>query len=286
MGKYKEKISDNSIWITATPPPAALSLPFYVTESGHFFADDGYEVRRSTHDSLLLLYTVSGSGTAEAGGSCVSLPAGCCAVIDCHEPHRYFADNGKWEFLWLHIRGSASKQFFELLYPSGVRAVKPIEPERFAAAVSEVISKTDRADILSASFVSASLHSVFNMLLEGSLKTERSKNTGRYYGYIRSAESFIKSRFAEQLTVEDIMREIPMSKYYFIRMFKRITGTTPYNYLINCRINEAKIMLRTTELSVGEIAERCGFLDTSNFIAQFKKSAGQKPLCYRRYFSP
>ena len=81
-----------------------------------------------------------------------------------------------------------------------------------------------------------------------------------------------------------MIADIPLSKYHFIRVFKRIMGTTPYNYLTNYRINNAKILLKTTDLSVYEIAERCGFSDTSNFIVQFKKHTGQKPLEYRRYF--
>ena len=58
MSKYEEKITDNSLWYTATPTPLTLTLPFYITEAGHFRAEADYKVERDEHDSYLLLYTI------------------------------------------------------------------------------------------------------------------------------------------------------------------------------------------------------------------------------------
>lgn len=44
MSKYEEKITDNSLWYTATPTPLTLTLPFYITEAGHFRAEADYKV--------------------------------------------------------------------------------------------------------------------------------------------------------------------------------------------------------------------------------------------------
>ncbi|MGN0106599.1 MAG: helix-turn-helix domain-containing protein [Hominilimicola sp.] len=54
---------------------------------------------------------------------------------------------------------------------------------------------------------------------------------------------------------------------------------------MNYRINCSKILLRTENISVGEIAGRTGFADVSNFIIQFKKQTGQKPMDYRKRFA-
>ena len=43
MSKYEEKITDNSLWYTATPTPLTLTLPFYITEAGHFRAEADYK---------------------------------------------------------------------------------------------------------------------------------------------------------------------------------------------------------------------------------------------------
>ena len=54
---------------------------------------------------------------------------------------------------------------------------------------------------------------------------------------------------------------------------------------MNYRVNRSKILLRTTDLSIAEIAARTGFFDSSNFIACFKRQTNQKPTEYRRDFS-
>ena len=283
MGKFDEKISDKSVWITSTPTQTALALPFCVTEAGHFYAKSDYAVQRESHDSFLLLFTIKGCGIVQSGDAEIKLAEGNAVVIDCHTPHRYFSENTKWEFIWLHINGSAVPTFFELLYPNGLCAVNTIEDISEPAA--EIMRRIRKSDILSIAEVSAIVHMIFNTLIKSSIESERMRNEGRYYDFVKHAADFIHNHYSEPLSIDEMISDIPMSKYHFIRTFKRIMGTTPYNYLTNYRINNAKIMLRTTDMPVSEIAERCGFLDTSNFIAQFRKHTQQKPHQYRRYFA-
>ncbi len=99
-----------------------------------------------------------------------------------------------------------------------------------------------------------------------------------------AAVEYIRAHYAEPITVDDMLRALPLSKYYFIRTFRRVMGTTPYSYLTVYRINHAKVLLRSTRQSIEQIAEDCGFRDASNFIAHFKKCIGQTPAAYRRDF--
>lgn len=73
-----------------------------------------------------------------------------------------------------------------------------------------------------------------------------------------------------------------MSKSYFLRLFRRYMGTTPYNYLVNFRITQAKELLVLTDYSVSEIAQEVGFGDAGNFSTRFAKATGQSPLQYRK----
>lgn len=284
MGKYNENISDKSVWLTATPTQAALSLPFYITEAGHFYAEPDYEVSREMHDSYLLIYTQNGCGTITSGAASFDLPIGRAAVINCHKSHSYFSNGGAWEFLWMHIKGSSVNTFFDMLYPNGVFAVNITKPEKLTEIVRELMYKIHENDILNTIRLSAELHEVFNILISDSLKNEHEKGRGHYLEYVEHVINLIHQNYSQALTIEDIIDGIPISKYHFIRIFKRIMGITPYSYLTNYRINSAKILLRTTDMSVSEIAEKCGFSDTSNFIVQFKKNTDQKPLQYRKYF--
>lgn len=116
MGKYEENIADNSLWITATPTPLAKTLPFYITEAGHFTAERDYVVQRETHDSFLLLYTINGEGSVKSGNSEVSLTHDFAVIIDCHIPHEYHSVSDNWEFLWIHFSGSGVMPLFDIAY--------------------------------------------------------------------------------------------------------------------------------------------------------------------------
>lgn len=63
-------------------------------------------------------------------------------------------------------------------------------------------------------------------------------------------------------------------------MFKRETGYTLREYLLNTRINAARFYLRTTHLSLKEIAYRCGYGSDSTFCTTFKRITGMTPLEY------
>ncbi len=285
MGKYNESIGDKSVWITATPSQNVLTLPFCVMEAGHFYAKPDYGVSRREHDSYLFLYTIKGCGRIVSDGTRIELGENCSTIIDCHKNHSYFSCGGDWEFMWIHINGSAAQSFFDMLYPNGVFSIKILDNNNLTAKTEGIIKKTSGNGMMNALDTSADLHELLCILFKNGYENEREKNNGLHSEYVREAVEMIHKRYCEPIAIDDITENVPLSKYHFIRVFKRIMGTTPYNYLTNCRINNAKVYLRSTDLTVGEISSLCGFQDASNFIVQFKKHTSQKPLQYRRDFT-
>lgn len=285
MSRYREKITDQSVWLTATPTGLSLSMPFFVTESGHFFAENGYLVRRAEHDSFLLLYTLNGCGAVRSGTVSVQLPEGSAVFVDCHSFHEYYALNEGWEFLWIHIRGTAANVFFHTLYPHDIFAITVREAAALKQHIDTLQEQMQHNDMISCTASSAVTHEILNLLIRSSLEQEQEKKSRQQSYAVSHVITFIRSHYSEPISIDDMLQDIPISKYHFIRSFKRITGSTPYHYLMNYRITAAKNLLRSTDKPVAEIAENCGFSDTSNFITHFRKYTGQNPLQYRKYFS-
>lgn len=286
MAKYQEAISDNSLWITATPAPFAKTLPFFISEAGHFIAKQDYQIQRTTHDSFLLLYTINGQGSVQTGETVLSLPRSHCAVIDCHTPHEYHTASEPWEFLWIHFNGNGIAPLFEIAYPNrAVRAVCMENAADFEKQITRIIGDTCQNDVAAYLRLSSQMHSLFNAVCLAALTRDTVCAAPKDTDDVRAVIRFIEQNYAKPITVDDMIKTIPVSKYHFIRRFGRAIGITPYSYLIHYRITVSKTLLRTTDKTVAEIAEACGFLDTNNFIAHFKKHTGQKPLQYRRDFS-
>lgn len=284
MAKYWGKIYDVFVWLTATPSPVAKSLPFHITEAGHFLAYEGYTVRRDLHDSFLILYTIDGEGELEAKGSKILLPKRHAAVIDCHFPHEYKTVGQRWEFLWIHFHGAQMESIWKLLYPREIEAIMLGDRHYFEKKILDIMGKIPKNDILTSMEISCGLHEILSGFC---LCRTQKKDTRRLKDHEEDIErvlAFIKEHYSEQITIDDMLEIAHISKYHFIRIFKNKMGTTPYHYLTNYRINQSKLLLCTTSRTVDEIANSCGFLSCSNFIVQFRKQTGQNPLQYRQDF--
>ena len=72
-----------------------------------------------------------------------------------------------------------------------------------------------------------------------------------------------------------------LSRYHFLRTFKRITGTTPHQWLLRARLRAAAERLVTTREPVTRIALGVGFADLSNFVRSFRAEFGVSPRRYR-----
>ncbi|MDJ0588719.1 MAG: AraC family transcriptional regulator [Pleurocapsa sp. MO_226.B13] len=98
---------------------------------------------------------------------------------------------------------------------------------------------------------------------------------------LRQAVDYIQDRLAENISLEAMASEIGISRFYFCRLFKQSTGITPYQYLIKCRIERSKILLRERKLSITDIALEVGFSNQSHFTKHFKRLIGTTPKIYR-----
>ena len=91
---------------------------------------------------------------------------------------------------------------------------------------------------------------------------------------------FMDRQLESSLTLNEIAKEAALSKFHFIRLFKKMYGQTPYQYLTIVRIEQAKRLLRTGK-SVKEVCFAVGFDSTSSFTGLFKKITGSTPISYK-----
>ncbi|CAM5566892.1 HTH-type transcriptional activator RhaR [Streptomyces glaucescens] len=92
----------------------------------------------------------------------------------------------------------------------------------------------------------------------------------------------IRERFHEPLSLDDLARSVMVSKFYFLRVFRRITGVTPGRFLSAVRLHEAKRLLADTRLNVADISAQVCYSSTGTFSRRFTASVGISPTQYRR----
>jgi AraC-like DNA-binding protein len=88
-------------------------------------------------------------------------------------------------------------------------------------------------------------------------------------------------RYEEPLTLDDIADTAILSKFYFSRVFRTLTGTSPGRFLSAIRLHKAKNLLLKTSLSVTDISYQVGYNSLGTFTSRFTRSVGLSPGRYR-----
>lgn len=94
-------------------------------------------------------------------------------------------------------------------------------------------------------------------------------------------EKYIDAHFKEDITLDTLSELTFLNKYHIVHAFKQYKGISPINYMIQKRIQEAKVLLSTTNLQISEISIIIGFTSQSYFAQAFKKAMGISPIQYR-----
>jgi AraC family transcriptional regulator len=86
----------------------------------------------------------------------------------------------------------------------------------------------------------------------------------------------------EPLALADVASRAGLSTFHFLRLFSRILGVTPHQYLVRARLRHAAHLLTIGDRPITEIAYAAGFGDLSNFVRTFRRAAGASPREFRR----
>lgn len=106
------------------------------------------------------------------------------------------------------------------------------------------------------------------------------QDTGRIARVIRRLEQSA----AQPHSLADLAQVAGLSRYHFLRVFTRVTGVTPHQWLLRARLRDAARRLAMSQQPVTEIALDAGFDDLSNFIRTFRAEFGKSPSRYRAEF--
>ncbi|MBD2098592.1 helix-turn-helix transcriptional regulator [Trichocoleus sp. FACHB-591] len=90
-------------------------------------------------------------------------------------------------------------------------------------------------------------------------------------------KEYIHSHLHQDLRLQEMAAIAQISPYHFLRLFKQSVGTTPHQYILQCRLNQAKYLLQHSELSIIEVATQTGFCDQSHLTRYFKRMIGITP---------
>lgn len=243
---------------------------------GHIFTFPGREVDRPVgRPDWLLLYIFRGNVRFFFEGREELAASGDFILYAPHEPqHHIYAANHSGEFYFIHFTAAS---YAELLGMESARLYHSEPSPDICGVFEEIISELQLKGKGYTEVCQALLVQLFIKVNRRVFKNEKTLlPTG-----VTAVVQYINKHYEENQTLEEYAQMCGISKYYFLRQFKKLTGLSPLKYRAGLRILRAKELLSGSGKSIKEISELLGFSSPAYFSAAFRASEGVFPYRYR-----
>lgn len=281
MLTYNMDVEERSVWLRATPNNAVLAQPFYATEAGLFYGRSHFATARTDKESYILFYTLAGAGLIEQNEQHIELPQGAALLMNCRTPQSYCTAPGYdvWEHYWVHLDGVGVKTLADSVQSQGRLTAAHVSRMEMQPLFETLFAEWKKETTTAQIEIGLTLHKMLALLAHQQLSGDESRSNRTM---IKQIADYIRAHYAEPINLDMLLAQIPVSKSWFLRLFRQYMGTTPYNFLLSTRITRAKELLVLTDFPVGEVARQVGFEDESNFSTRFSSMTGQSPQQYRK----
>ena len=233
------------------------------------------------HRSFSISYVRRGSFGCVTRGRTFELVAGSFLLgrpndeyLCTHEHHRQGDECLSFHFdaAMLDALGLPARGWFSGALPPLAELGVLGERAQAAAEGCSYLDLTEAGTLLAGRFV---------QLLSGKVLQPLSVTTRARRRAVRAA-LWLDAHAHEPLDLLQVARQSGVSAFHFLRLFARVTGVTPHQYLLRARLRRAARLLAQGALPVGAIAYEVGFGDLSNFVRTFHRAAGHAPRDFRR----
>ena len=252
-------------------------MPFSVRSVGYGELPPGGETEKRVVGFAQLIWTLSGTGKQWRNGKSYQIEKDyICCYLPRDEHCLRGIGNDPWRYYWLTFDGpavtpfAANFGFDDLPYrvgPCPESRIKRIE--QLLDIPGEAATREPAAE-------------AFQLLLEIASTKAAERSFEDYPEMIRNAIRCIRTNISNPaLGVDFLAEEAGIHRSSFYRTFLKVTGTSPKTFIDTIKANKAKDLLRHSDLSIEDVAHRCGFKDANYFGKFFNRNCGCTPSSFR-----
>lgn len=243
--------------------------PGFVVERRHGLADFLF-LRFYSKTTLIL------------GDKTYTLTKPCIFLIDSNTPYKYFSNSTDYRDDYFHFAADNRSQFLgELTFPLNT----PIYLSNDTAITS--VLGLIQAEFLSENRLAAKsidllIRYLFVKVSEEWLQSQQMNTSVPHYYELLRVRDAILATPERPWKIEELADMAHLSSSYFQVIYKKAFGVTCMTEVINAKLEQAKLLLTSTELPVSTVATEVGYNEVYHFIRQFKKSTGMTPGAFRK----
>ena len=251
------------------------------------FYDNRSKFHEHTHLYCEMIFVIDGEITISSGDTDYAVTTGDICLIPSEIPHRtdvYPNRYKRWLLFinpWDFAKIYSSPMLQGML--SGLLIKEPIlfhigksGKQLFSEMSKELNDKSVFGDDIVSSGVIYLLSQLGRNNIDIFKELSQSEKT------VMTVQNYIQQNYNQPLNMEEVADRFFINKFYLTHIFSKHTGISPKKFQIRCRLENAERLVRTTELSISEISEQCGFISLSDLTGRFKIKYGVTPAIYRK----
>ena len=245
------------------------------------------------HDAMEILFCLNGEVRIHAEHDTLTLSHNQLIVFDSKEVHSIHSDSKLYMFLCIHVDKKLLSVYCPNLelYHIKCRPVPLDDPKAIQYIHQcQLAHELTRTNIKNASTRAMRSDGTALLMLADLIQyfseyAPPETASGHGNRTIRELISYVNEHYTEKLSLEDAADYVGFSREYFCRFFKQHMGLTFLRYLNEVRISHAGRLLSSTDLSISEIMNTCGFTNQTIFNRLFKEIYGMTPRQARKTLS-
>ena len=243
----------------------------------------GFGYKYKVLKNSVIHYVSKGYGTFKVNDRIYNLKEGDIFILLKGMEVEYMASmDNPWEYYWVGFSGSKTSEYLNRTsiidsYVANCKEDSKI-PDIILnmCEISKNYNPSNSDDIL----LLNELYSLLYTFIREFPKPFEYKDK-EIHKYIQNAINFINSNYMNNITVNEIAEHVNLSRSYLYKMFIKNLKISPQKYLINLRMYKATLLLKNTNLPIGEVANNVGYSDSLLFSKTFSRYFSMSPLNYR-----
>lgn len=258
----------------------------YLSHCGmeHCHPDQAYP--DTLYSDYIILFVLSGCGKFSYGAR-TFMPSAGQAILLLADRTDYIlkADHDDpWTYMWIGFNGSQATLY---LQHTGLSAEQPIcdihVPMDGLCSLTQDLLNTKTLTMSNEIKRVGYLYRLFSLLVASQLLSQPRRQAHEHSAktYALYAEEYIKTHY-NQANITDIANQIGIDRSYLHTIFKKHFLMSPQEYLISYRLKIASSLLKSTSLTIQQIAQEIGYEDSLQFSKIFKKHYDMSPKSYRQ----
>lgn len=286
QGKKDKFYGDRSVVLTQKQLELVKENPkfgeLYLSDIGFYpHAKNHYRSRTEGNKENILIYCTDGAGSIKIRGKTYPVFSNSFFVIPAGVPHAYWSSpDAPWSIYWVHFGGRRSAAFQQ-----HYGKVNTFTPSGDARLKDRIDLFNEILNVLEAGFNDENIEYSnlwLNSLLASFFYVDTYRAAKGFQGSdpVDHAIFFMIDNLNKPLTITEIAQSVSLSDSHFSKIFRNKTGSSPLDYFINLKMQEAIRLLTNQSLRIKEVAFILGYKDSFYFSRIFTKHIGKNPKLF------